>query len=89
MLMVVNASEHRQALCTILASFMDLGCMLMQLQNKRILLGVTGGIAAYKAAEIVRRLRELRADVRVVADRCRERIYYAADLTGGIRPYRG
>ena len=38
----------------------------MQLQNKRILLGVTGGIAAYKAAEIVRRLRELGADVRVV-----------------------
>jgi phosphopantothenoylcysteine decarboxylase/phosphopantothenate--cysteine ligase len=45
---------------------MDLGCALMQLQNKRILLGVTGGIAAYKAAEIVRRLRELGADVRVV-----------------------
>jgi len=40
--------------------------MLMQLQNKRILLGVTGGIAAYKAAEIVRRLREQGAEVRVV-----------------------
>ena len=38
----------------------------MQLQNKRILLGVTGGIAAYKAAEIVRRLREQGAEVRVV-----------------------
>jgi len=40
--------------------------MLMQLQNKRILLGVTGGIAAYKAAEIIRRLRERGAEVRVV-----------------------
>ncbi len=40
--------------------------MLMQLQNKRILLGVTGGIAAYKAAEIIRRLREQGAEVRVV-----------------------
>lgn len=38
----------------------------MQLQNKRILLGVTGGIAAYKAVEIVRRLREQGAEVRVV-----------------------
>jgi len=38
--------------------------MLMQLQNKRILLGVTGGIAAYKAAEIIRRLREQGAEVR-------------------------
>lgn len=45
---------------------MDLGCILMQLQNKRILLGVTGGIAAYKAAEIIRRLREHGAEVRVV-----------------------
>ncbi|MCP8899973.1 bifunctional phosphopantothenoylcysteine decarboxylase/phosphopantothenate--cysteine ligase CoaBC [Gilvimarinus xylanilyticus] len=35
------------------------------LQNKRILLGVTGGIAAYKAAELIRRLREAGADVRV------------------------
>lgn len=45
---------------------MDLGGILMQLQDKRILLGVTGGIAAYKAAEIVRRLREQGAEVRVV-----------------------
>jgi phosphopantothenoylcysteine decarboxylase/phosphopantothenate--cysteine ligase len=36
------------------------------LANKQIVLGVTGGIAAYKAAEIVRRLREAGADVRVV-----------------------
>ena len=32
----------------------------------RIVLGVTGGIAAYKAAELVRRLRDSGADVRVV-----------------------
>ena len=36
------------------------------LANKHILLGVTGGIAAYKSAELVRRLRECEADVRVV-----------------------
>lgn len=36
------------------------------LQNKRILLGVTGGIAAYKSADLVRRLRSAGADVRVV-----------------------
>jgi phosphopantothenoylcysteine decarboxylase/phosphopantothenate--cysteine ligase len=33
---------------------------------RRILLGVTGGIAAYKSAELVRRLRERGADVQVV-----------------------
>jgi len=36
------------------------------LAGERILLGVSGGIAAYKAAELVRRLREADADVRVV-----------------------
>jgi len=34
--------------------------------NKHILLGITGGIAAYKSAELVRRLREQGAQVRVV-----------------------
>jgi phosphopantothenoylcysteine decarboxylase/phosphopantothenate--cysteine ligase len=36
------------------------------LTHKRILLGITGSIAAYKSPEIVRRLREAGADVRVV-----------------------
>jgi phosphopantothenoylcysteine decarboxylase/phosphopantothenate--cysteine ligase len=34
--------------------------------RQNIILGVTGGIAAYKAPELVRRLRELGADVQVV-----------------------
>ena len=34
--------------------------------NRRIVLGVAGGIAAYKAADLVRRLREHNFDVRVV-----------------------
>ncbi len=36
------------------------------LDNKTIALGVTGGIAAYKSATLVRRLRDLGAHVRVV-----------------------
>jgi phosphopantothenoylcysteine decarboxylase / phosphopantothenate---cysteine ligase len=36
------------------------------LQRVRVLLGVTGGIAAYKAADLVRRLRDAGAEVRVV-----------------------
>ncbi len=36
------------------------------LSGKRVVLGVSGGIAAYKAAEIVSRLKKQRADVRVV-----------------------
>ena len=39
---------------------------MLQLNNKQILLGVTGGIAAYKAAELIRRLKDAGADVRVV-----------------------
>ena len=40
-----------------------------QLKNRCILLGVTGGIAAYRSAEVVRRLREQGANVRVVMTR--------------------
>jgi phosphopantothenoylcysteine decarboxylase / phosphopantothenate---cysteine ligase len=36
------------------------------MQGKRILLGVTGGIAAYKSPDLVRRLRERGAEVQVV-----------------------
>src|SRR6185295_10086800 len=35
-------------------------------QRKKILLGVTGGVAAYKSAELVRRLTERDLDVHVV-----------------------
>jgi len=37
-----------------------------RLQHRRILLGVTGGVAAYKAAEILRQCQKLGAEVRVV-----------------------
>lgn len=39
---------------------------MMGLTGKRIVLGVSGGIAAYKTPELVRRLRDRGADVRVV-----------------------
>jgi phosphopantothenoylcysteine decarboxylase/phosphopantothenate--cysteine ligase len=39
--------------------------IMMSLAGKKIVLGVSGGIAAYKAPELVRRLRERGADVRV------------------------
>ncbi|MAY25526.1 MAG: bifunctional phosphopantothenoylcysteine decarboxylase/phosphopantothenate--cysteine ligase CoaBC [Polycyclovorans sp.] len=41
----------------------------MPLSGRRILLGVTGGIAAYKAAELLRRLQDAGAEVRVVMTR--------------------
>ncbi|QKT04227.1 bifunctional phosphopantothenoylcysteine decarboxylase/phosphopantothenate--cysteine ligase CoaBC [Ectothiorhodospiraceae bacterium 2226] len=40
--------------------------MYTDLTQRRVLLGVGGGIAAYKAPDLVRRLRERGADVRVV-----------------------
>ena len=36
------------------------------LNGKHIILGITGGIAAYKSAELTRRLRDAGAQVRVV-----------------------
>lgn len=42
---------------------------MLTLANKRILLGVTGGIAAYKAAELLRRLQDQGAEVHVVMTR--------------------
>ena len=42
---------------------------MLELKGKRILLGITGGIAAYKAAELVRLLRRSSAEVQVVMTR--------------------
>ncbi|WJW75765.1 bifunctional phosphopantothenoylcysteine decarboxylase/phosphopantothenate--cysteine ligase CoaBC [Thiohalobacter sp. IOR34] len=42
---------------------------MSSLANKRVLLGVSGGIAAYKAAELVRLLRAAGAEVQVVMTR--------------------
>ena len=39
---------------------------MTNLTNKHILVGVTGGIAAYKSADFIRRLREAGATTRVV-----------------------
>lgn len=39
---------------------------MRRLHNKRIVLGVGGGIAAYKSAELIRKLKEQGADVKVV-----------------------
>ena len=41
-------------------------------KNKRILVGVTGGIAAYKSPELVRRLKDRGCDVRVVMSEAAE-----------------
>jgi len=39
---------------------------LKRLKNKSVLLGVTGGVAAYKAADLIRRLKDVGASVTVV-----------------------
>ncbi len=41
----------------------------MTLANKKILLGICGGIAAYKSADLVRKLKDQDADVRIVMSR--------------------
>lgn len=39
---------------------------MINLTNKKIVLGISGGIAAYKCAELVRRLKEHGCSVKVV-----------------------
>ncbi|MEY4554875.1 MAG: hypothetical protein RL197_1302, partial [Actinomycetota bacterium] len=46
----------------------------------RVLVGITGGVAAYKAAEIVRSLAELGHEVRVIATTNALRFIGAASL---------
>ena len=62
---------------------------MSSLANKHILLGVTGGIAAYKSADLIRRLQDLGAEVRVVMRRKRGRkrdsFPIAMSLGSGIR----
>ena len=45
------------------------GPVMAHLFNRNVLLGVSGGIAAYKSAELVRQLQELGATVRVIMTR--------------------
>ena len=52
----------------------------MTLTGKRILLGITGGIAAYKAAELVRLLAKSGAEVRVVMTEAATRFVGTATL---------
>src|SRR5579862_158585 len=53
--------------CRRLARLQSRGAIIrLPMQSKRILLGVTGGIAAYKSPDLVRRLRERGAEVQVV-----------------------
>ncbi len=47
------------------------------LKNKKILLGVSGGIAAYKACEVTRRLTERGAEVRVILTKAAEKFVTA------------
>ncbi len=51
----------------------------MELQGKKIVLGVTGGIAAYKAVEIVSRLRKAGAEVHVIMTK--EATEFVTELT--------
>ena len=59
--------------------------MIPLLSGKRILLGVTGSIAAYKAAEVASRLTQTGAEVEV-AERAATAMYVPYDDERGIHP---
>lgn len=68
---------------TVLGSSVEMG---RTLNGKTILLLITGGIAAYKALELIRRLREHRAHVRAVMTRAAQQFVTPLSvgaLTGG------
>jgi phosphopantothenoylcysteine decarboxylase/phosphopantothenate--cysteine ligase len=48
--------------------------LMSKLDNPKVILGITGGIAAYKSPEIVRRLRERGAEVQVVMTTSAEKL---------------
>jgi len=52
----------------------------MELAGKRIVLGVTGGIAAYKVCDLVRRLQDEGASVQVVMTRAAQEFVTATTL---------
>jgi phosphopantothenoylcysteine decarboxylase/phosphopantothenate--cysteine ligase len=56
----------------------------MELQGKRIVLGVTGGIAAYKAAELVRLLGKQGADVQVAMTEGRNALRHDDHFSGTL-----
>jgi phosphopantothenoylcysteine synthetase/decarboxylase len=59
--------------------------MTARLANKRIVLGVSGGIAAYKSADLIRRLRDAGAEVQVVMTAGGAVLYYAVNDAGAVR----
>lgn len=61
---------------------------MQPLQSKRIVVGITGGIAAYKSIELIRLLRKNQADVRVVLLRLLQ-IRYSFNVTSHLRQCRG
>ena len=52
--------------------------------GKNILLGISGGIAAYKAAELTRRLKDQGADVRVVMTNSAKEFITRAVVAWGV-----
>ena len=50
------------------------------MQAMKIALGVTGGVAAYKAAELVRRLQQEKIDVQVVMTSRGPGVHHSAHL---------
>jgi sulfate adenylyltransferase subunit 2 len=61
----------------------------MLLQDKKILLIIAGGIAAYKSLDLIRRLRERGAKVRVIMTRAAQEFVtpLAVGAVAGERPF--
>lgn len=60
----------------------------MDLSGKRILLGLTGGIACYKSAEFARAMIREGASVQVVMTESSTEIYHTRHHAGTDRAYR-
>ena len=66
---LASGNEYRVPISSVHYRFLKTMVETTENRNPRILLGVTGGIAAYKSPELVRRLKDRGADVQVVMSR--------------------
>lgn len=58
---------------------------MTNLAGKNVVVGISGGIAAYKSIELIRLLRKAQVEVRVVLTGCRDTFCCPSDFAGDFR----
>lgn len=56
----------------------------MRLKNKNVLIGICGGIAAYKVCELIRLLKKNEANVKVIMNKKCPKVYNSFDTANSF-----